>query len=84
MNLSGISSVEGRFRTSYAYHTTTGTDFSVSINHITNGVINISFTSTGTESLRPGFYLYNIVGFTTSGKIWRLAEGKIQFTGRVY
>ena len=84
LSLSGISSCAGRMRTSYAYYTTTGTDFTVEIDNITGGVVDISFTSSATEDLRPGFYVYDIVGFTTSGALWRLAEGKINLTPRVY
>jgi len=84
MDLSGISSFVGKMRTSHAYFTTTGTDMTISVNDAVNGVVNVEFTSSATASLKPGFYVYDINGFTSSGSYWRIAEGKINLTGRVY
>ena len=72
LNLSGISSFAGRMRTDYAYYITPATDFPVSLNNATNGVVEISFASS------------DVVGFTTSGQLWRLVEGRINLTARVY
>lgn len=83
-NLSEINTFAGKMRDEYAYYNTVGVDFTVSLNHATNGRVRVSFASSATSDLKPGFRVYDIVGFTTSGDLWRLAQGKINLTPRVY
>lgn len=85
MDLSEFSSFAGKMRRNFAYYaSTSGTDFTIVATDSSNGKLRISVASSATQDLRPGFWVYEITGFATSGDYLRLSEGKVNLTGRVY
>ena len=78
MNLSDFSSLSSMIRDSHII--TSGITFGISINHATNGILDLSLGSSATADIRSGWKVYDIIGVTTSGLYKRIAQGKVHIT----
>ena len=76
-NLTGYS-VAGQIRKSY--DSTTYTAFSASVSNATGGTITISLTSTQTNALAAGRYVYDVEITSGGGVVTRVLEGQVEVT----
>jgi len=76
-NLTGYS-VAGQIRKSY--DSTTYTAFSASVSNATGGTITISLTSTQTNALSAGRYVYDVEITSSGGVVTRVLEGQVEVT----
>ena len=76
-NLTGYS-VAGQIRKSY--DSTTYTAFSASVSNATGGTITISLTSTQTNALAAGRYVYDVEITSGGGVVTRVLEGQVEIT----
>ena len=71
-NLTGYT-VAGQIRKTY--DSTTYTAFTASVSNATGGTISISLTSTQTNALKAGRYVYDLVIVASGGDKTRVVEG---------
>ena len=76
-DLTGFSGA-GQIRKTFA--STTKTDFLTTISNPTTGKVKISLTSTITNSLKAGRYVYDVEVTSSSGVITRIVEGQVTIT----
>jgi len=76
-NLTGYT-VAGQVRKSY--DSTTYTAFSASVSNATGGTISISLTSTQTNALAAGRYVYDVEITSSGGVVTRVLEGQVEVT----
>jgi len=76
-NLTGYS-VAGQIRKTY--DSTTFTAFSASVSNATGGTITISLTSTQTNALAAGRYVYDVEITSGGGVVTRVLEGQVEVT----
>ena len=76
-NLTGYS-VAGQIRKTY--DSTTYTAFTASVSNATGGTISISLTSTQTNALKAGRYVYDVEITSSGGVVTRVLEGQVEVT----
>ena len=76
-NLTGYS-VAGQIRKTY--DSTNYTPFTASVSNATGGTISISFTSTQTNALKAGRYVYDVEITSSGGVVTRVLEGQVEVT----
>ena len=81
LNLSNISSAIGMMKS--GYDTISGTTIGISIDHMTNGIMTLSFAASDTTDLKYGWKVYDILGTTNGNALKRLGQGKIHLTPKV-
>ena len=79
-DLTGYSA-RGQVRKTYA--SATSYDLHATINNPTNGLINISLSSTQTAAMRPGRYVYDVEIVDAQNVVTRVVEGQLEITPRV-
>ena len=63
-----------------SYSSSTATDFTVEFPNRTGGVVRISLTSTQTNALKAGRYLYDVEITSAGGDVTRVVEGQVEVT----
>ena len=78
LNLTGYTTA-GQMRKTYA--STTATDFSASVQSVTNGTVRISLSAVQTNALKAGRYVYDVeIKKTSTSEVTRVVEGQIEVT----
>jgi len=75
VNLSGYT-VAGQIRKSYA--SLTAVDFTATVTNTSTGEVTINLTSTQTNDMKAGRYLYDVEMTSSGGTVTRILEGQIE------
>ena len=75
VNLTGYT-IAGQVRKSYS--SSTAVDFTAAVTNASNGTVTISLSSTQTNNMKAGRYLYDVEMTSTGGTITRILEGQIE------
>jgi len=75
INLSGYT-VAGQIRKSYS--SLTSVSFTAAVTNTSTGEVTISLTSTQTNDMKAGRYLYDVEMTSSGGTVTRILEGQIE------
>ena len=62
------------------YNSSTATNFTSSVTNASDGTIQITLTSTQTNSLKAGRYVYDVEITSSGGDVTRVIEGQLEVT----
>lgn len=77
IDLTGYTAA-GQIRKTYS--SSTAVDFATAIPEPTSGVLTISLTSTQTNAMKAGRYVYDVEITSNGGSITRVLEGQVEVT----
>lgn len=75
-----LDGYDGAAQMRKSYSSSTATDFTVEFPNRTGGVVRISLTSTQTNALKAGRYLYDVEITSAGGDVTRVVEGQVEVT----
>lgn len=82
-NIFDLTGYTARGQVRKSYTSSTAYDLHAAILNPTNGLINISLSSTQTAAMRPGRYVYDVEIVDAQNVVTRVVEGQVEISPRV-